>query len=87
MESLPQGDVGKLSEEKMEARLPDYQLRDFDLCVCGDYRHQHSQSGHGPSRLNDLNYGGRKCLRFRLASVAKGIPAFYARHMEKEAER
>jgi hypothetical protein len=40
----------------------------FDVCRCGDYRHQHVD-GHGRCRLDELCFPSR-CQRFRLGEVA-----------------
>jgi hypothetical protein len=39
----------------------------YDLCECGDYRHQH-KDGEGECSLNGLGHGGAPaCLKFRMS--------------------
>ncbi len=50
----------------------------FDVCVCGDYKHEH-ENGTGPCRHNgglrfDLTHGGKDCMAFRSASDKKSTP-------------
>lgn len=41
--------------------------RGFDLCECGDYRHQH-EGDAGPCRLNVLGHGGApSCHKFTMS--------------------
>lgn len=61
--------------------MTDWTIPDFDICVCGDYRHQHV-NGSGACRLNDLGHGmGHmgKCRKFRLHLEATEIPETYTR--------
>lgn len=49
---------------------------DYDICECGDYRHQH-EDGVGRCRMPDDGcHGFKPCLRFRLSEEApKSIQA------------
>lgn len=43
----------------------------YDICECGDYRHQH-KDGHGESRLNWANFADMEmCQKFRLQRRAE----------------
>lgn len=53
----------------------EFDLPDFDVCYCGDYRHQHV-NGSGKCKLEDLCWPGR-CQKFRLDREASEIPAPY----------
>lgn len=47
----------------------------FDICRCGDYRHQHDAHG---CRLNGLGHGGAPpCRRFERSETAA---AYFERH-------
>jgi hypothetical protein len=47
-------------------------MSDFDVCECGDYRHQH-ENGEGRCKMpDDLCHGFQPCLKFRLAE-RKGV--------------
>jgi hypothetical protein len=51
-------------------RNPFYTDRDFDICECGDYRHQH-ENGTGRCKMpDDLCHGFKPCLKFRLTEGA-----------------
>lgn len=40
---------------------------EFDLCECGDYRHQH-EGGTGACKLNGLGHGGApSCYKFTMS--------------------
>lgn len=44
---------------------------DYDICQCGDFRHQH-EDGTGWCRMpNDVCHGFQPCLRFRLEMRVK----------------
>lgn len=44
-------------------------MPDFEICECGDYRHQH-KDGEGPCDLNGLGHGGAPaCGKFRPVEV------------------
>ena len=52
--------------------------RDFDVCFCGDYRHQH-ENGTGACVFNrygrfDVCHGFELCEGFRLAEKAEAVP-------------
>lgn len=49
--------------------------RDFDLCKCGDYRHQH-ENGTGRCKLGERCTPGF-CQKFRLSQRATEIPPIY----------
>lgn len=53
------------------------EVRDFDACYCGDYRHQH-ENGTGKCKLGSLCTPTR-CLKFRLHKEAAEVPASYRR--------
>ena len=37
----------------------------FELCVCGDYRHNH-ENGKGKCRMpNDITHGYQECKKFK----------------------
>ncbi len=45
-------------------------LNDYDICCCGDYRHQH-ENGTGKCRMpDDICHGMQPCESFRLAERA-----------------
>lgn len=47
---------------------------DYDICECGDYRHQHELGWRGCSLcVPSDGMSGRECLRFRLASLVTWI--------------
>lgn len=53
------------------------ELRDFDMCACGDYRRDH-KDGTGRCRMpDDLTHGFKPCLEFRLSKTATEIPASF----------
>jgi hypothetical protein len=56
--------------EQMTFGTPNQQHRK-DICVCGDYRHQHV-AGIGACTLNGLGHGapGYSCTKFRIHKYA-----------------
>lgn len=53
-------------------RDPKWKDEDFDICECGDYRHQH-ENGIGRCKMpDDLCHGLEPCLTFRLAEKNPG---------------
>ena len=53
--------------QQFMVRNPEYKDEDFDICECGDYRHQY-EDGIGKCRMpDDMNHGFKPCLEFRLA--------------------
>lgn len=54
-----------------------WKLPNFDVCDCGDYRHQHV-NGEGRCKLGSLCTPA-PCLKFRLTSIATEIPEPYRR--------
>lgn len=63
-------------------------MRDFDTCLCGDYRRDH-KGGSGPCLHNkprDLTHGYRDCDTFRLSQEATEIPAAFLSLSSRVAE-
>ena len=53
--------------QQMMVRNPEVVDSDFDVCECGDYRHQH-ENGTGKCRMrDDACHGFKPCLSFRLS--------------------
>jgi hypothetical protein len=50
-----------------------WEIKDFDVCVCGDYRHQHV-NGIGKCTLGSLCTPSG-CQKFRLHYVAMEVPS------------
>ena len=57
------------------ANKQSWEVRDFDACDCGDYRHQH-ENGTGRCKLGSLCTPSH-CQKFRLHQQATEIPAPY----------
>ena len=54
--------------QQFMVRNPEWKDEDWDICECGDYRHQH-ENGVGKCfeclMVNDLCHGFKPCLEFR----------------------
>lgn len=60
---------------------PTSEMAQFDSCVCGDYRKDHSGRG-GACAYNQPNvghHGAPDCDEFRLSRTATEVPKFYRR--------
>jgi len=54
-----------LIRQQSMVRNPEFKDGDFDICECGDYRHQH-ENGEGKCQMpDDLCHGFEPCLKFR----------------------
>ena len=55
-------------------------IEDFDLCKCGDYRHQH-EYGTGRCMISWSETHMGVCKSFRLFTVATEIPEVYKQYL------
>ena len=55
-------------------------IEDFDLCKCGDYRHQH-EDGAGRCMISWSESHIGICKSFRLFTKATEIPEVYKRYL------
>jgi len=64
-------DKENLTSDRIRQQFMVRNPRDFDICECGDYRHQH-ENGVGKCRMpDDLCHGFKPCLEFRLAEESQ----------------
>ncbi|GAG89901.1 unnamed protein product [marine sediment metagenome] len=60
------GPVISRIRQQMMIRNPDYRDEDFDICECGDYRHQH-ENGDGECKVcrwNNSIPSEKPCQKF-----------------------
>jgi hypothetical protein len=62
----------------MTAPVEQIAEKPFDVCRCGDFRHQHV-NGTGRCKLGDLCFPGR-CQKFRLSDTEAEYAARYPEH-------